>query len=102
MGGDNSPRVVIEGVNIAAKKNPDVRFLLFGDETKITPLLKQYPRLAKVCKICHTEEWVKNEDKPSQVIRNRTTSMYMAIDAVRCGRAQAIVSAGNTGALKKK
>ena len=56
MGGDNSPRVVIEGVNIAAKKNPDVRFLLFGDATKITPLLKQYPRLAKVCKICHTEE----------------------------------------------
>lgn len=41
----------------------------------------------------------KNEDKPSQVIRNRNTSMYMAIDAVRSGRAQAIVSAGNTGAL---
>ena len=99
MGGDNSPRVVIEGVNLAAKKNPDVRFLLFGDETKIAPLMKQYPRLAKVCKICHTEEWVKNEDKPSQVIRNRNTSMYMAIDAVRSGRAQAIVSAGNTGAL---
>ena len=48
MGGDNSPRVVIEGVNIAARKNPDVRFLLFGDEAKIAPLLKQYPRLAKV------------------------------------------------------
>ena len=60
MGGDNSPRVVIEGVNIAARKNPDVRFLLFGDEAKIAPLLKQYPRLAKVCKICHTAEWVKN------------------------------------------
>ena len=43
MGGDNSPRVVIEGVNIAARKNPDVRFLLFGDEAKIAPLLKQYP-----------------------------------------------------------
>ena len=48
MGGDNSPRVVIEGVNIAARKNPDVRFLLFGDEAKIAPLLKQYPRLSKV------------------------------------------------------
>ncbi len=63
------------------------------------PLLKQFPKLSKVCKVCHTEEWVKNEDKPSQVIRNRNTSMYMAIDAVRSGRAQAIVSAGNTGAL---
>ena len=99
MGGDNSPRVVIEGLNIAAKKNHDVRFLLFGDEAQIKPLLKQYPKLEKVCKICHTSERVKNEDKPSQVIRNRNTSMYMAIDAVRSGRAQAIVSAGNTGAL---
>lgn len=99
MGGDNSPRVVIEGINIAAKKNPDVRFLLFGDEAQIVPLLKHYPKLEKVCKISHAAEWVKNEDKPSQVIRNRNTSMFMAVDAVRSGRAKAVVSAGNTGAL---
>ena len=99
MGGDNSPRVVIEGINIAIKHNRDLRFLLFGDEQQITPLLKQYPKVAKVSKVIHSPEWVKNEDKPSQVIRNRNTSMYMAIDAVRSGRAQAIVSAGNTGAL---
>lgn len=99
MGGDNSPRVVIEGINIAAKRNSDLRFLLFGDEAQIMPLLQQYPKVAKVSKVIHTSERVKNEDKPSQVIRNRNTSMYMAIDAVRSGRAQAIVSAGNTGAL---
>lgn len=99
MGGDNSPRVVIEGINIAAKRNADLRFLLFGDEALIMPLLQQYPKVAKVSKVIHTSERVKNEDKPSQVIRNRNTSMYMAIDAVRSGRAQAIVSAGNTGAL---
>ena len=99
MGGDNSPRVVIEGINIAAKRNSDLRFLLFGDEGQIMPLLQQYPKVAKVSKVIHTTERVKNEDKPSQVIRNRNTSMYMAIDAVRSGRAQAIVSAGNTGAL---
>ena len=99
MGGDNSPRIVIEGLNIAAKKNSDLRFLLFGDEEQINPLLQQYPKVAKVSKVIHTAERVKNEDKPSQVIRNRNTSMYMAIDAVRSGRAQAIVSAGNTGAL---
>lgn len=99
MGGDNSPRVVIEGVNIAAKNNPDIRFLLFGDEEQIVPLLKDFPKLSTICKVCHTSERVKNEDKPSQVIRNRNTSMFMAIDAVRSGRAQAIISAGNTGAL---
>ncbi len=99
MGGDNSPRVVIEGLAVAAKKNPDVRFLLFGDEAKVLPILNAYPSLKKVCEIRHCNEVVRNDDKPSQVIRNRNTSMYMAIDAVRKGEAKAIVSAGNTGAL---
>ena len=99
MGGDNSPRVVIEGLAIVAKKNQDIKFLLFGDETKVAPILNQYPDLKKVCELRHTNEMVHNEDKPSQVIRNRNTSMFMAIDAVRKGEAQAIVSAGNTGAL---
>lgn len=99
MGGDKSPRVVIEGLAIAAKKNHDIRFILFGDEAKVSPILNQYPDLKKVCELRHTNEMVHNEDKPSQVIRNRNTSMYMAIDAVRKGEAQAVVSAGNTGAL---
>ena len=99
MGGDNSPRVVIEGLAVAAKKNPDVRFLLFGDEAKVLPILNTYPSLKKVCEIRHCNEVVRNDDKPSQVIRNRNTSMYMAIDAVRKGEAKAIVAAGNTGAL---
>ncbi|MBE6445195.1 MAG: phosphate acyltransferase PlsX [Alphaproteobacteria bacterium] len=99
MGGDKSPRVVIEGLAIAIKKNPDARFILFGDEAKVKPILEQYPDLSKVCELRHTSEMVRNEDKPSQVIRNRNTSMYMAIDAVKKGEAQAIVSAGNTGAL---
>ncbi|MBS4773359.1 MAG: phosphate acyltransferase PlsX [Proteobacteria bacterium] len=99
MGGDNSPRVVIEGLSIAAKKNPDIRFILFGDTARVTPILNQFSNLKKVCEIRHAPEMVRNEDKPSAVIRNRNTSMYMAIDAVRKGEAQAVVSAGNTGAL---
>ncbi len=99
MGGDNSPRVVIEGLAIANKKNPDVHFLLFGDESKVLPILNSYPNLKKVCELRNAPEVVRNEDKPSQVIRNRNTSMYMAIDAVRKGEAKAVVSAGNTGAL---
>lgn len=99
MGGDNSPRVVIEGLAIAARKNPDASFLLFGDETKVGALLKDYPALQKVCEVRHSPEVVRNEDKPSAVIRNRNTSMFMAINAVKQGQAQAVVSAGNTGAL---
>ena len=99
MGGDNSPRVVIEGLAIAAKKNPDAKFLLFGDETKVNDLLKSWPALQKVCEQRHSPEVVSNEDKPSDVIRNRNTSMFMAINAVKQGEAQAVVSAGITGAL---
>lgn len=99
MGGDNSPRIVVEGINLAHKNNPDIRFLLFGDEEKINVDFKRFPQMQDYCKIVHTPEFVRNEDKPSQVIRNKNTSMYMAIDAVRRGEAEAIISAGNTGAL---
>ncbi len=99
MGGDKSPQVVIEGLAIAAKSNRDIRFLVFGDEEQVEAELKKYPILKDVCELRHSPERVHNEDKPSQVIRNKNTSMYQAIDAVRQGEAQAVVSAGNTGAL---
>ncbi len=99
MGGDKSPQVVIEGLAIAAKSNRDIRFLVFGDEEQVEAELKKYPILKDVCELRHSPEMVHNEDKPSQVIRNKNTSMYQAIDAVRQGEAQAVVSAGNTGAL---
>ena len=99
MGGDKAPRVVIEGLALANKKNPDLHFLVFGDEEAVTAELDRFPKLSKVCEIRHATERVRNEDKPSQVIRNKNTSMYMAIDAVRKGEAAAVISAGNTGAL---
>jgi glycerol-3-phosphate acyltransferase PlsX len=99
MGGDDSPRVVVEGVALAHKNNPDIKFLLYGDENAVSAEVKRFPDMLSYCKIIHSSERVRNEDKPSQVIRNKNTSMYMAIDAVRKGEAMAVVSAGNTGAL---
>jgi glycerol-3-phosphate acyltransferase PlsX len=84
---------------IATKEHPDIKFLVFGDSAKVNPIMQEFPELAKVCELRHAPEMVHNEDKPSSVIRNRNTSMFMAIDAVRRGEAQAVVSAGNTGAL---
>ncbi len=99
MGGDKSPAVVIEGLALAHKRNPDIRFLVYGDEAKVTAEMDKYPALKEVCQIFHTKEFVHNEDKPSHVIRNRETSMYKAVEAVKEGKASAVVSAGNTGAL---
>jgi len=99
MGGDNSPKVVIEGLALAHQRNPKIHFLVYGDKAKVEAEMSKFPALKDACEIFHTEEFVHNEDKPSHVIRNRATSMFQAIDAVRQGKAQAVVSAGNTGAL---
>ena len=100
MGGDKAPGIVLKGSDIARKRYPDVRFLLFGDERRIGPILKRFPKLKDRCEIRHTEESVSADDKPSQVLRRgRNTSMWKAIEAVKSGEAAGVVSAGNTGAL---
>ncbi|MFV0280351.1 MAG: phosphate acyltransferase PlsX [Rhodoblastus sp.] len=101
MGGDFGPAVVVPGAAIARDRRPDTNYLFFGDEKQIAPLLEQHPRLAAVSKVRHTEVVVKNDDKPSQAVRagRRGSSMWLAIDAVKKGEADAAVSAGNTGAL---
>jgi glycerol-3-phosphate acyltransferase PlsX len=100
MGGDQAPRMVVAGANLARERFPDAGFLLFGDEAKLAPLIKRFPRLVDVARVHHTVAVVTNDAKPSQALRQgRDTSMRLAIDAVRDGHAQAVVSAGNTGAL---
>ena len=99
MGGDRAPSVVIEGLEIAAERHPGARFLLVGDEAKITPLLARYRRAAAACTVRHAPDKISGDMKPTQALRNRQTSMRMAIDAVVNGEAEGVVSAGNTGAL---
>jgi glycerol-3-phosphate acyltransferase PlsX len=100
MGGDKAPDVVVQGVQIARTRMPHVDFLLCGDEAKLAPLLARAPELQSVCRLRHTEQAVRGDDKPSQVLRNgRQSSMWMAVDAVAQGEAAGVVSAGNTGAL---
>jgi glycerol-3-phosphate acyltransferase PlsX len=100
MGGDHAPEIVLRGADIALERHPDTRFLLFGAENQVSPLLAQLPRLANVATLRHTSEMVQSDDKPSQALRaGRNTSMRLAIDAVAEGLADGVVSAGNTGAL---
>jgi glycerol-3-phosphate acyltransferase PlsX len=100
MGGDQAPRMVLKGADKALKRYPQAQFLLYGDEAKITPLLAKMPRLTHCSTIHHTDELVTNEAKPSVALRSgRRSSMRLAIDAVADGKADCVVSAGNTGAL---
>ena len=99
MGGDKAPRMVIEGAALALKENPNLRFLVYGDERQVLPLMKKYPELEKAAQLFHTSEYIKNDDKPSIALRQgRNSSMRLAINAAAKGVAQGVVSAGNTGA----
>jgi phosphate acyltransferase len=100
MGGDRAPAVVLDGADLALERHPEVRFLLFGAEGEIRPLLARLPRLDAAVTLHHTGEAIPAEAKPSIALRTgRQSSMRLAIDAVAEGRADGVVSAGNTGAL---
>lgn len=99
MGGDLGPAAVVAGISTSAAKNPDIGFLVFGPEDQLAPLVSKR-KLTDRCEIRDVREFVKMEDKPAQVMRHgKGTTMWAAIDAVKNGEAQAVVSCGNTGAL---
>jgi glycerol-3-phosphate acyltransferase PlsX len=99
MGGDRAPEIVIGGLEIAAERHPQLRFLLFGDEARVSPLLAAHPRARAASTLRHAPEVVANEMKPTAALRLRGSSMRLAIEAVAAGEAEGVVSAGNTGAL---
>ncbi len=100
MGGDGSPLKVIKGAELVRKKNKNLNFIFFGDKDKINPILNTYKKLSQISIVEHTDEVISDDDKPSNAIRNgKNSSMRLAINAVKDGRADFIVSAGNTGAL---
>jgi glycerol-3-phosphate acyltransferase PlsX len=100
MGGDHGPHVVIPGVAAAAKRYPDVRFLLHGDEAQITTELAKCPAAKAVSEVRHSDRAIAMDEKPAHAMRRgKGTSMWNAVEALKEGQAVAAVSAGNTGAL---
>lgn len=100
MGGDFAPQAIVEGILMAAKEFNDLEFLLFGDEAKIRKALAdQYAEDGKI-KIVHTTEKIESDDEPVKAIRRKKqASMVLAAQAVKNNEADALFSAGNTGAL---
>jgi glycerol-3-phosphate acyltransferase PlsX len=91
--------MVIQGVATAAMRYPSVHFLLFGNETLITPLLAKEKILQERITVIHCDEVIFPETPPSAAIRGfPNSSMRQAILSVARGEAQGVVSAGNTGA----
>ena len=100
MGGDNGPAAIIAGIARAHRRDPSVRFIVYGDERLIRPEIEHSGHAASAIEVVHTLEAIAASEKPSQAIRRaKTTSMGMTIAAVKDGHADAAVSGGNTGAL---
>jgi len=100
MGGDHAPDVVVNGADIARERYPDTTYLLFGDPDRLKPLVDKRKGLAASVEIVPAADAVSADDKPSFALRRRRqSSMWLACQAVAEGRADSVVSAGNTGAL---
>ena len=99
MGGDNAPQIIVDGAAQSKIRYPDVKFSFFGNKNKLLPLLSSLKTL-KDSQIIHTDEIIGANQKPSIAIRKgKNSSMGLAIQSVKTGQTDAIVSAGNTGAL---
>src|SRR5438270_1460869 len=100
MGGDAGPATMIAGAARALRRDPSLRFTFYGDERQVESQIGKHRDLAANCALVHAPESIAPSDKPSQAIRRaRTTSMGMAINAVKEHAADAALSGGNTGAL---
>ena len=103
MGGDHGLTVVIPAAINAVKKNSNLHLILVGDQTRIYSGLNKaaYPiKSSEQISVEHAPELVAMDELPSHALRNKKlSSMRIAINLVRDGRAQACVSGGNTGAL---
>ena len=100
MGGDDSPKKIIEGISLFLKSSNNVKFNIYGDEKLILPLINKFNISNDLFNLIHTENIVEGEDTPlSAAKRGKDTSLWLAVNSVKQGEADAIVSAGNTGAL---
>ena len=99
MGGDGSPKKIIDGIILNHQFNKNIFYKIFGNETKISDLINN--KINKdFYEISHTENVIKSTDSPLEgAKRGKDTSMWLAIQSVKDKKADIVISAGNTGAL---
>ena len=100
MGGDKGPSVVIDGIVKSLQKYPITDFIVHGDKDKLDKLISNQKTISSKCTVVHCDDVVTMDDKPSNVIRNgSSSSMWSTIESVRNKKASIAISCGNTGAL---
>ena len=100
MGGENSPDKTIEGISYHLKNSDNSFYLIFGNEKLINPLIKKYKINSVKYKIIHTEKIIEDTDTAlGAAKKGKDTSLWLAMESLKKGESDCVVSAGNTGAL---
>ncbi len=99
MGGDGSPKKIIDGIILNHSTNKNIFYKIFGDKNKILPFINnKIPN--EYFEIIHTEKKIESTDSPLEgAKRGKDTSMWLAIQSVKEKETDIVISAGNTGAL---
>ncbi len=100
LGSETKIHEILKGLEQSFLRNINYRFQFFGDKNIISKKLKKFKKLEEVTEITNCSDIITMDDKPSEIIKNKTSSsMFMAIKSVEEKKSDAILSFGNTGAL---
>ena len=100
MGGDNSPKKIIDGIEISLKTNKENFFYVYGDKNLLDKEMSKKNIVSKYCEIINTKDVILDDESPlAAAKRGKESSMWQAIESLKEKKADISLSAGNTGAL---
>ena len=100
MGGENSPKKIIEGIKISLKNNNENFFILYGVKKKIEEEIKKNKIVEKYCQVIDTKDIISDQESPlTAAKKGKESSMWKAIESQKENKSDITLSAGNTGAL---
>ena len=100
MGGENSPKKIVEGIELSLKESNENFFKLYGNKDKLNFLINKKTEIKDYCEIIHCDDHIGDEESPlSAAKKSKSTSMWQSIESQNKGESQITLSAGNTGAL---
>ena len=99
MGGESSPKKIIEGIALSLDENKENFFKLYGNKEFLNPLIEKNQTLKNYCEVIHTEDIVNDEESPLAAAKKNKSSMWKSIESQKKGMSHVTLSAGNTGAL---
>ena len=100
MGGENSPKKIVDGIELSLKESNENFFKLYGNKDKLKFLVNKKPEIKNYCEIIHCDNHIEDEESPlSAAKKSKSTSMWQSIESQNKGESQITLSAGNTGAL---